>query len=201
MTDDEARARYIKQQKFSTADLIALMNAGHTKSSAARVLGVLPVSVWRRIKKDRIDWPDKKMDQIDDATFARIWNDRRIRGKTMAKTLGVVYSTIKARADRLGLPDRSESKFKKVCKVDLEKMWQTGMSTTDMAAEFGCSVSSVQKTAKAMGLPPRKRNQNRRKRRPGAEANNGWGKPTTAGEFHEQQLAEAWGALRASEKT
>lgn len=101
------RARRPEARKFSTAQLLEQMALGLTQSAAAQRLGVTQGAVAKRLEAEGLSWPDPRArGSMDAATFARLWQCRRIQIVEIAALLGVTKQAVSLRAKTAGLKSR-----------------------------------------------------------------------------------------------
>lgn len=96
---------------------------------------------------------------MDDATFARLWNNHAIPTKAIALHLGISRSGVSWRARNLGLPPRTKLRKTRIKdKALFVRLWDAGVSVKEIANHFGLkSHSRVCHCRASLGLDPRAR--------------------------------------------
>ncbi len=119
---------------------------------------------------------------VSDAEFRRMWQDKAAWPlQRIADALGVSEPAVRSRALARGLPARGNAKptLRKVegREDEFRSMWSFGVRSSLIAAHFCGGVRWVIRTAKRLGLPPRKRGMVRA--------------TATLAEWHDAQIAAA----------
>lgn len=98
------------------------------------------------------------LSKITADTLGPIWGRRDISITRMAETLGVSHQALSQHARRLGLPSRRGNQDPRKQGSDdlLRRMWEAGVSTTEMAIALGYSSgATISGRARRMGLESR----------------------------------------------
>jgi len=184
------RAAHAQRRRFSTEDLVALRDAGLSRSAAARRLGVTPDAVRYRIRSDGLSWPCSPLRRVDDDLFAKLWACHSIPTQEIADRLGVTRQAVSWRAHHAGLPSRKHVRYRKCDDAKLTEMWLAGVKVADIARFFGYAYRScVSQRVADLGLP-------RRVRKPGCGGPNGYPGTITLAKYGEMRMAEAMQAER-----
>lgn len=133
---------------------------------------------------------------FDADLLRRLWACRTITADEIGRHFGMSGGSIRWRAKCLGLPPRSYGPVPKVLTsaqggAELRRMWGAGMPIAAIAARFGVSRSTVTRTARGLGLPPRRRIA-------GQGGHAGWG-TERRGAYRESELARAMAATARAE--
>jgi hypothetical protein len=74
--------------------------------------------------------------------FRRMWNDKEMTQRDIARELGITIRSVHNRARARGLPSRH---INRRCGLDAEAraMWDAGVTAKDIAAEYGLGVPTV----------------------------------------------------------
>ena len=171
------------RRRFSSAEMLALRDAGLTKKEAAVQLGVTAPAIYVRCRAEHVVWgAGSGMARYDDATFARLWSCLTITTDEIAASVGVTRQAVGYRAKRMGLPPRSKNRRRKAAPNELAEMWRAGVRCADIARHFGMAHGAcVSTAARKLGLPPRVR---------GAAGfrNGGWARNITLEQYFEDRL-------------
>jgi hypothetical protein len=97
--------------------------------------------------------------RISPARFREIWMDHSISRDEAAARVGMSARYMQDIASRMGLPRRPNYSRPKVITNTalLRDMWAAGLSTRDIARAFNCGPQTVNRKARAIGLPSRHR--------------------------------------------
>ena len=113
-----------------------------------------------------------------------VWTRHDIPTEVIAARLGVTRQGLSYKARSLGLPSRAKNRRKHVDDETFTRMWLAGVSSAEMAKEFGyCGRQAITTRRRILGLPARRRAH-------GTGNFGGWPKTITIAEFYEQELAE-----------
>ena len=133
-----------------------------------------------------------RLTHVTRAQLEPLWSRHDIPSRRIAAALGVTREALRQKAMRLGLPPRAGNQRcnQKVDDATFARMWQAGVSTTEMARHFGYAhPSAIGHRRVLLGLPPRSR-------RRGGNKTGGWVETITLREFAEMEM----GRLMAEEQ-
>lgn len=173
------------RRRFSTEDVIALMDTGLSRQEAAQRLGVTAWAIALRLRAAGLEWRGAQhRHRFDDATFTRLWTCHTITTDEIAQAAGVTRQAVSARARCLGLPSRDALRRRKMEPALFRDMWLAGVRLRDIARYFNYAhTACASAAARKLGLP-------RRQRGASGYRNGGWAANITLEQFLEARLAD-----------